>query len=398
MKLFLQFGHGMRSLSEWFSSIRPDAGVILGTRDIPQGKAIELSSKLRRAGCSVFLDPQAYALSGNSDLKVVPDYGFWPHCPVDDIDWERLVKNLQTVNDQLGSAAMILPAPYTKKIDADYLRVQDAVVSAASGYGRKTCLTLCLAPRVLSSDKDLSFLLSKADEWNVDGYYVIPERPDGDYLTDDPLWITNLLRLCAGLKLKGKKVMVGYASHQLLLLACAGIDSIASGTWMNVRSFTMDKFLAHSKNDYAKRKAWYYCPQTLSEFSIPYLDIAYARHKLSSMRPLISDCVPYAGVLFGELKPSDVEFGEPAAFKNYLAALAVQCEEVSQGASFTSRYEKTKEIYKSAAELLRFLHKYEIRGQSRDFEDFVDVSLSALDIFKEEHGFLLDHMPQCYQA
>ena len=398
MKLKLQFGYGMKSMSEQLAAVLPGTSVVLSPRDIDQKRALPFAAKLKKKGCSVLLDPQVYALSGGQELKVNPEYDFWQQRPIDEIDWAEIVNRIHEVNARLESEVTILPAPYTKKIDYKYLRAQDAVAAVAGGSGRPVFMTLCIAPRVMSSDKDLAYLLAKADEWEVDGYYIIPERPDGDYLTDDPLWMANLLRLCAGLKLKGKQVIVGYASHQLLSLSCAGVDAIASGTWMNVRSFTMDKFLAHSKKDYAKRKAWYYCPQSLSEFSVQYLDIAHARQKLSVMRPLIKTCIPYAGMLFGEQKPSISPFGEPESFKNYLVALATQCEDVSQGKTFSERYNKVIGLYKSAAELLSFLHKYEIRGQSRDFEDFVDVSISALDMFKEEHGFLLDHMPQCYQG
>lgn len=397
MKLDLQFGYGMKGMTEQLAAALPGIRVILSPRDIDQDKALSFAAKLRKNGGSVLLDPQVYALSESQDLKVVPRYDFWQHRAIDEIDWVEIVSRLHDINARLGSDVTILPSLYTKKLDSRYIRVQDAVVSAAGGSGRKVYLTLCLAPQVMSSDKELAYLLTKVDDWAVDGYYVVPERPDGDYLTDDPLWMANLLRLCAGLKLKGKRVVVGYASHQLLALSCAGVDAIASGTWMNVRSFTMDKFLAHSMRDYAKRKAWYYCPQLLSEFSVQYLDIAYARQKLSAMRPLIDKCLPYAGMLFGAQKPSLSSFSESDGFKNYLLALAAQCEEVSQGATFSERYGKVIGLYKSAAELLAFLHKYEIRGQSRDFEDFVDVSVSALEMFREEHGFLLDHMPQCYK-
>lgn len=397
MRLLIQYGYGMKAMTEHLAGVLPSAGVVLSPRDIDQRSAISLSERVRKAGCSLFLDPQIYALSGGHELKVTPEYDFWPRVvDVTQVPWEDVVRRLEVVNGLLRSEAIILPSPYTKKIDNAYLAAQDRVVAASADKSRPAYLTLCLSPRVLSSEKDLTVLLSKAEEWRVDGYYVIPERPDGDYLTDDPLWMSNLLRLCAGLKLKGKNVVVGYASHQLLALTCAGVDAIASGTYMNVRSFTMDKFLAHSKKDYAKRKAWYYCPQSLSEFSVQYLDIAFARQKLSAMRPLVSACKPYVEMLFSGRRPSLSGFKEPDGFRHYLVGLAAQCAEVSSGRKFSVRYDMVKNVYKAAAEILSFLHKYEIRGQSRDFEDFVDVSISALDMFKEDHGFLLDHMPQCF--
>ena len=399
MRLLLQFGYGMQEASEHLAGVMPDTGVILSPRDIVQRKAVALSSRLRKKGCSIFLDPQIYALSAGKALKYIPKYDFWPsETDILKLNWESVVHGLEDLGDLMESEAVILPAPYTKKIDTAYLNAQDRIVSCVSKRNRPVYMTLCLSPRVLSSERDATFLLSKADEWDVDGYYVIPERPDGDYLTDDPLWMANLLRLCAGLKLKGKKVVVGYASHQLLALSCAGVDAIAAGTYMNVRSFTIDKFMAHQKKDYAKRKAWYYCPQALSEFSVQYLDIAFARQQLSVMRPMIPEVAPYVGMLFSRVRPSATSFSESGGFRHYLVCLGRQCRDVSRSTMFSKRYESVRNLYVSAAELLRFLHKYEIRGQSRDFEDFVDVSISALDMFKEDHGFLLDRMPQCFAS
>lgn len=399
MNLALQYGYGMKAMVEHLAGVLPDTGVILSPRDITQEAACSLAVKLHKIGSPIYLDPQIYALSGRQPLKVVPEYDFWPKVEEPDLlNWEDLVADLANVNARLGTEAIILPSLYTKKLDSDYLKAQTRVAAAASCISQPKYLTLCLAPRVMGSESDLTYLLAKADEWNADGYYVVPERPDGDYLTDDPLWMANLLRLCAGLKLKGKRVIVGYASHQMLSLSCAGVDTIASGTYMNVRSFTMDKFLKHQKKDYAKRKAWYYCPHSLSEFSVQYLDIAFARQKLSAMRPLVKKCDRYVGMLFSGRRPSLAGFGEPEGFKHYLVALSAQCREVSVGVEFSSRYEAVMNMYKTASQVLGFLHKYEIRGQSRDFGDYVDVSMSAVDLFKDDHGFLLEHMPQCFRA
>ena len=103
-------------------------------------------------------------------------------------------------------------------------------------------------------------------------------------------------------------------------------------------------------------------------------------------------------MLFSGQRPSLAGFGESEGFKHYLVALSAQCREVSAGVAFSSRYEAVMKMYKTASQVLGFLHKYEIRGQSRDFKDFVDVSMSAVDLFKDDHGFLLEHMPQCFQT
>ena len=79
MKLKLQFGYGMKGLSEHLADVLPGTSVVLSPRDIDQDKAMSFASKMRKNGGSVLLDPQVYALSGSQDLKVVPKYDFWQH-------------------------------------------------------------------------------------------------------------------------------------------------------------------------------------------------------------------------------------------------------------------------------------------------------------------------------
>ena len=80
-------------------------------------------------------------------------------------------------------------------------------------------------------------------------------------------------------------MIVGYSNHQMLCLATANIDAIASGTWLNVRSFSLNKFHDSEDDDTSRRAKWYYCPQALSEYKIPFLDLAYRAKILGQMAP-----------------------------------------------------------------------------------------------------------------
>ena len=50
-------------------------------------------------------------------------------------------------------------------------------------------------------------------------------------------------------------MVVGYANHELLCLGAASVNAIASGTWMNVRAFSPDRFLS-ADEDEIKRNGW----------------------------------------------------------------------------------------------------------------------------------------------
>jgi hypothetical protein len=118
-------------------------------------------------------------------------------------------------------------------------------------------------------------LSSKQPTLGVQGYYVVCEN-QRDYLSDNPLWLGNLLILVSGLKLSGGQVIVGYGNQQLLAVAPAFADVLCSGNFLNTRSFSCKKFYLADEESTSRRATWYYCPQAYSEFKIPYLDLAKA--------------------------------------------------------------------------------------------------------------------------
>lgn len=67
---------------------------------------------------------------------------------------------------------------------------------------------------------------------------------------------------------------------------------------MNVRSFPPDKFRAPYEDEHKQRATWYYCPQALSEYKLPFLDMADRRGLLDSMAPPAEMDGEYATTLF----------------------------------------------------------------------------------------------------
>ena len=99
----------------------------------------------------------------------------------------------------------------------------------------------------------------------VDGYYVIPYPSNNEYLVSDPLWVIGLMKLTSCLKLNKKKVIVGYTNHQGLVYSLTNVDAIASGTYMNTRSFVPTKFKSPKDDDVKHKSTWYYLPSAMSE-------------------------------------------------------------------------------------------------------------------------------------
>src|SRR5262249_31079568 len=140
-------------------------------------------------------------------------------------------------------------------------------------------------------------------------------------------WLANVLDMTAGFRLRRWDVAIGYCNQQMLTAGCASATAIASGTWMNVRSFPPDKFRKEYEDEIKKRTTWYYCAQALSEFKIPFLDIAMQQGVLMCMNTPSEMGSTYADILFQGPQPSTVQFTEQAAFRHYLHCLRHQAME-----------------------------------------------------------------------
>jgi len=205
------------------------------------------------------------------------------------------------------------------------------------------------------------------------------------------MWLTNLLFLCAGLKQQGKEVVVGYANHQLLALACANIDALASGTWLDVRSFTTVKFQEPELDEVSRRVKWYYCPQTLSEYKLPFLDMAYRHGAISHFITGPEYASNHSDVLFAGAQPSTTNYSEPQSFRHYLTCLRHQCM-TSRKESFGDTVDQQKRLLDDADACIRLAHRVGVKGQDRDFADIIDVNRVAIDAFAEARSFVMEKL------
>lgn len=393
MKLFFQCGSGVKKLSKRLSETMPAGTYILSPRDLSQKGQVSFAKELRKSGNSTLFDPQLYA--PHSDKKNFQTYAYWPKdFNTAEAPWKEIVISLAEFNEVLGTSAYILPGMACERIGSQFLRLQEAILDAAVGVERKRLATICLKQNVLLDTVQVERLLVATEQWPVDGIYLIAEHPDEDYFVDSPVWMLDLLKLCAGLTIQGKKVVLGYSNHQMLPVACAGVHAIASGNHMNVRSFTFGKFM--ESDEIKRHKTWYYAPQAYTEFSPAYLDLARNVGKLPVLAPVNGMETP-ATILFSDAMPSAVNFTDEMSFRHYLYCLDQQVREVSAPDTFCGRVEKCRESAAAARKTLEFLHKHRIIGQNRDFMDYFDVNATALDLFENQAGALLSRMNHLYR-
>ncbi len=104
--------------------------------------------------------------------------------------------------------------------------------------------------------------------------------------------------------------MLGYSNHQLIVASCAAATALAAGTFLNVRSFDRERFLAPDEEDRGQKRAWYYCPKTLSEYRVVALDMAHRQKVLDLLRVYAPLPTHYSASLFAGPQPSTVGLSE----------------------------------------------------------------------------------------
>ena len=282
--------------------------------------------------------------------------------------------------------AYIFPSTICSKADDIWFEIQNNWINVCNEImcDKKRYATLCISSKILQDEIQLEKIISEVEKWDVDGFYIIPEHPKGEYLVEEPLWLINLLNLCAILKLREKEIIVSYATHQLYILSVANIDGLATGNYMNVREFDSSNMF---NSDEAKRKSvWYYCPNSLSEYKKPFLDIAFNNKQLSLLKPNNLEEQKYSSVLFEGAQPSNTKFNDTLSFKHYINCFKYQVQNLKRD-NYEETYAMQEMILNKAEQYANKLRENGIRGQKRDFYEIIDVNRAALTVFNSQMGF-----------
>lgn len=394
MELYLQFGYGMMDHCRTLLRSWGGGSVILSPRDLTDTQLVRLGTDLVGIpGGEVMLDPQFYL--PHSNHQKLCNHGYWPKDYATSPFWQgtalvSLLRELQQLNTDVGCNRFLLPGLFATTIDDDWLETQRAILEGARSIGFNDTLicTIAISADAARDADQVALLIERAESWKSPAYYVICEHPNGKYLVDDPNWVANVLDLSAGLKLGGSEVILGYCTHQMLIAGASKVTAIASGTWMNVRSFPPEKFIATYDEEIRQRATWYYCPQAFSEYKIPFLDIAHRLGLLQLMAPLPEYDGGYVTNLFSGAQPSAVGFGEQDAFRHYLHAMHQQARLIDQE-TFDSAVADYESSLNRSESLLTRLRGANINGQLRDFAEIVDVNRAGLGLFSALRGAVM---------
>lgn len=396
MELYLQFAYGMKQIAIDLSNDWNGVTVILSPRDITPLQLQNWNSSFQKAKITSMFDPQCYY--PKSDHKVLKQYNYWDNSLLTKIESNqnfeaRLIESIYEYNLVANTNEFIIPSTMLN-YDVDWFkRWQNQTIKLIQATknivkNQKHILTLSLPENLLLQKEDeIEKVISISENFDVDGYYIIAQPPNNKYLVDSPLWLSNLVQLCAGLKLQNRKVIMGYGNHQLLCLTATGIDAIATGTFLNVRRFT-NKF--EDDNSTLRKSTWYYYPAALSEYKIGFLDTAFNNGVLTQMKPSKEMDNHYVDLLFSGVMPSTTAFSETMAFKHYLNCVRIQMKNLTRP-SFKDTINMNEVLLETALRRIEYLEDRGVYAQARCFKDMIDVNRSALQRLTKNRGFQLEH-------
>lgn len=391
MELYIQMGHNMRSLALEHLDEFGNGTIILSPMNILPKSIEKYATEVHKKNGKVLIDPQLYY--PRKYQKKLSEYEYWPQKDItllEEGQFEQVIEKLVSLNKKTKADMFLLPSITAKKIDTLWNKMQKMIIQSAKQFvlTDEYIHTIALSSEVVNDEAQIEKVIDFVEEWEVKGVYIVCEHPERYYLVDQPLWVANIMSLVGGIKRQQKKVIVGYANHQLLCLALAKCDAIASGQFLNLRWFQPEHFETIDEKHPSRRAVWYYAPQTLSEYKIPFLDIAKRMKLLDRIQPPEIMRNPYSDMLFQGSLPSSTGFGEKEAYRHYLYCLRKQCQ-----ISVRDTYKETKDAHLAmlgtAEQILSGLWEKGIKGQDRDFIEAIDVNRAAIAAFDMAYQFPL---------
>lgn len=390
MKLYLQFGHGMIAHCDELLGDNIAEGVVLSPRDLTPKQLMDVARNTTSASKGVLFDPQCYIR--DADHERLTQHAYWKTFKktattniLTGNGAAQIVAPLYAYNLALETEAVVLPGLMADAVTQDWLTLHRNIATEGMRLinDRPVFSTIALSTDATTDETQIEAVVEEAARWNVAGFYVVAQA--AKYLVEDINWLANLMILTAGLKLLGKKVVVGYSNHQSLCLAAANVDVIASGTWLNVRAFDPSKFYIPDEDDVSRRTTWYYCPQALSEYKIIFLDAARRAGILDALKPPVALGSNFADPLFAGAAPTSVNWREQAAFRHYLTCLNGQVLQARKN-SFEETVNQYRSLLDEAESKLKYFRTNGVLGGDRDFSQILDINRSAITMLTQARG------------
>jgi hypothetical protein len=385
MRFFLQMGYGMMAMNRELLArfdAGQDLGVIMCPRAMNRGQEERHAREVLSAGATLLYDSCFY--SPRTDRSEILEYPYWVGVDYDTTDFaatqgaEFCKRVIDYQVGVLDVTEILLPGSYTNTVTDEWLEIQHTFAQAADDLGvdRPVYTTLALGPDVILNQAALNSVIDDVVTYPVSGIYLVYRPCKDEFLPTNSLFLVNLLSAFLSLTLADKDITLGYANQADLVFAAAGVRTIASGNYRNVRCFDPTIFEVPTES-IPSRKVWYYDGQTMGEYLPEQLGIAYQRF---DMKGMFGPSTPYVEALLDAPNPAVVNLLEPDAFKHFLTALRDQWLRF-RGLSPIQRLTAVENVYQEVDRNIgRFNAKRFALGRS--FADSLSAIEDALTTYK----------------
>lgn len=389
MKLYLQMGHGMQNISKSLVKLWGGGDIVLSPVNMEQSKALIYAQSIRELNGKILFDPQLFSpRNGHAKLQ---QYDYWPQGTISDSSILNFInRKLLKLNIDLGCDKIILPGGSID--ESNFTKIYSQIIKSADYFGietdKKLLATICLKSGAVRNLQFIEEIIEPLKKIDVDGYYLILEPSKGEYINTDNMWAMGMIKLIACLKLQHREVLVGYSSHQNLLLSLAKVDGICSGTYANTRAFQPKRFQLQNDKEVMKKSIWYYLPDAFTEYKATFLDVAKQRNFLNYFEPQLNYKNNYSAMLFSGALPSSTNYNETNSFYHYLFCLRKQCELMTKP-SYDETYSTYEFLLNCANNKIKQIKSKGISGQNRDFEPGIETNRIAMVALDEDYGLKL---------
>lgn len=333
MKVFHQTGFRQNWNIESFKQGVGD-GLIYSPVNLDADKLLNLDDDLKKTG---FLDPQLYLLNeAKGTLDTYPYFpgNIKPDYATPDLDNSpHLLANL-CIEFQLKNNFdyIIIPNRYYSDNPTSYFaQTSDYFVNPFCDYLSeknitKKLLQSVIVKSVMLTDEDKrNETLNWITGQNIDGIYLIFEDNATGKQIKDFHFLLNALKFIQILKLNGLEVHIGYTNTEALLYSIAMPDSIAIGSYENLRSFRIKRFQDAESGPMRAPRARLYSSQLLQWIDYQYIE---AMQSLIDNYERFFDESEYKPLMFHP--EYNWQFMKPEPYKHYFYIFTKQIKSLPE--------------------------------------------------------------------
>jgi hypothetical protein len=359
MKVYHQTGFRHNWNIESFQQHVGD-GLIYSPINIDADKLLHLDNSIKETG---FLDPQLYLL--NEEKGTLPTYPYFPgnlkpDFATPDLDTSHIQLAQLCVDYQLHNnfQYIVIPTRYYADNPTSYFaQSKDYFVAPfcdyikQKGVKKKTLLSIIVKAIMLADEEKRNETLNWiTGHLNIDGVYLIFENNFTGKQIKDFEFLFNALKFIKVLKDNAMEVHLGYCNTEAILYSIAMPNSVTIGSYENLRSFGIKRFLDMENGPMRGPRARLYSSQLFQWMDYQYID---------AMSQLIDHYEDYFDD--SEFKPLmfrpdyNWQFQKPEPYKHYFYVFDRQIKSLS--ALQNNRIETLKELIKKAVSLFRTIEE-----------------------------------------